>query len=296
MVKSVSTSEASPVLSTITDVQFRVSVVAAGAALVAGILAARCCGSLSLPPKPPPPEPPSGTSSELLTRSSVAPSVYQDFVAKDAAAAGVPRPTLAELSRKLVYRVDDVRHVLEVGEPALDVAGVRIRALHVAEGLALEIVNATGADIAYHVVTAPISSGHCNAASVLPFNAMTIGNDRLETRVECDWHDGIAIAVTRVETLEVLPLSAWYLDHVPPSVVGIEPRILRGHRPPGSPVRCAPAVSQAVRSGLERGEIGWRDLADFYARHRCETYQFPYTYRAFRIDDERSLPAVSTGM
>jgi hypothetical protein len=290
MVKSVS----------IPDTQFRVGVVAAGAMLVAGIVAGRswawACGSLSLPPKPPPPAPPSGTSSELLARSSAAPSVYQDFVGKDAAAAAVPMPTLAELSRKLPYQVDDVRHVLEVGEPPLAVAGVRVRAVHVAEGLALEIVNATGANIAYHVVTAPISAGHCNAASVLPFNAMTIAKDHVETRIECGWHDGISLAVTRVETLEVLALSAWYLNHVPPSVVGIEPRILRGHRSPDASVRCASAVSQAVRSGLERGEIGWRDLADFYARHRCETYQFPYTYRAFKSDGERSLPAASTGM
>src|SRR6185295_1922340 len=176
----------------------------------AGIAAARFCGSLSLPPRPPPPAPPSGTASELLTRSSAAPLVYRNFVDKDAAAAGVATPTVAELSRKLPYRVDDVRHVLEVGEPPLEVAGVRIRAVHVAEGLALEVVNATDADIAYHIMTAPISAGHCNAASVLPFNAMTIGKDHLETRIECGWHDGIALAVTRVETLEVLPLSAWY--------------------------------------------------------------------------------------
>jgi hypothetical protein len=55
-------------------------------------------------------------------------------------------------------------------------------------------------------------------------------------------------------------------------------------------------VPQAVRSGLERGEIGWRDLIDFYARHRCQTYQFPLLYRAFKIDGERPVPAVSVGM
>jgi hypothetical protein len=286
MVKSVS----------ITDAQFRVGVVTVGAVLVVAIASTRFCGSLSLPPKLPSPAPPSGTSSELLTRSSAAPVVYQDFVAKDAAAAGVATPTLAELSRKLPYRMDDVRHVLEVGEPPLDVAGVRIRAVHVAEGLALEVANTTGANIAYHVVTAPISSGRCNAASVLPFNAMTLGKDQIETRIECRWHDGIALAVIRVETLEVLALSAWYLDQVPPSVVGIEPRISRGHRSPDAALRCAAATSQAVRSGLDRGEIGWRDLVDFYARHRCETYQFPYAYRAFKSDGERTMPAVSTGM
>jgi len=279
----------------ITDTQFRAGIGVAGALLVTGLTAVSFCGSVSLPPKPPPPPGPSGTSSQLLTRSSASPAAYQDFVTHDAAAAGRPVPTIEDMSRKLPYHVDDTRHVLEVGEPAFEVAGVRLRAVHLAEGLGLEIANATGADIAYHVVTSTIPATRCNGAA-LAFNAMTIGKDQRETRIECVWRDGIALAVTQVETFELLPLSAWYLDHVPPSVVGIEPRITRGHRPPNGGVRCPSALPQAVRSGLERGEIGWRDLVDFYARHRCQTYQFPLTYRAFESDGERSMPAVAAGM
>jgi hypothetical protein len=79
-------------------------------------------------------------------------------------------------------------------------------------------------------------------------------------------------------------------------VVGIKPRIARGHYAPTATERCSVALPQAVRSGLERGEIGWRDLVDFYARHRCQTYQFPLLYRAFKSDGEHSVPAVSMGM
>ncbi|HEY0988506.1 MAG TPA: hypothetical protein VGD80_15685, partial [Kofleriaceae bacterium] len=93
---------------------------------------------MSLPAKPPPPTNPSGTSSELLTRSAASPAVYQDFIAKDAAAAGVRTPTLEELSRKLPYRVDEARHVLVVGQPPIEVAGVRLRAVHIADTFALE--------------------------------------------------------------------------------------------------------------------------------------------------------------
>ena len=285
MVKSVS----------IVDAKFRVGVGIAGIALVVGIGAVRFCGRVSLPPKPPPPTSPSGTSRELLGKSSASPAMFQDFVARDAAAAGVTAPTIDELSRKLPYRVDEVRHVIEVGRPALELAGVRLRAVHATAGLALEIANATSADIAYMIATVPIPAGNCNAAQVLPFNAMTIGKGRRETRIECTWRDGIALAVTRVETLEVSPLSAWYLNHVPPAIVGIDPRIVRGHSS-GISERCTFALSQAVRSGLERGEIGWRDLVDFYARHRCQTYQFPLSYRAFNSDNERSVPAVAAGM
>jgi hypothetical protein len=184
--------------------------------------------------------------------------------------------------------------VLEVGQPALAIAGVELRAIRMEDALALEIANATGSSIAYDVVTAPIRVA-CAAAPARPFNAMTIRPGGREIRVECAWHEGIALEVARVETVELPPLSVWYVDHVPPSAVGIEPRIARGHLAPETGA-CAFAMAQAVRSGLERGEIGWRDLIDFYARHRCQTYQFPLLYRAFKRDGERSMPAVSTGM
>jgi hypothetical protein len=279
----------------ITDTQFRLGVGVVGMTLVVGLTAVSFCGSVSLPPKPAPLAGPSGTSSELLTKSSASPVAYLDFLARDAAAAGVPVPALEDMSRTLPYRVDGARHVLEVGAPPIEIAGVRLRALHLAEGLGLEIENATGADVAYNVVTSPIPATRPSTALV-PFNAMTIAKGGRETRVEFLWRDGIALAVTRVETFEVAPLSAWYLSHVPPSVVGIELRLSRAHQPPADAVRCAFAQSQTVRSGLERGEIGWRDLVDFYARHRCQTYQFPPKYRALNTDGERTMPAVAAGM
>lgn len=287
MVKSVS----------ISDTHFRIGVGAAGAALVALLSTLRFCGAVSLPDKPPPPAAATrGTSIQLFTRSQASPTVYLDFLSHDAAVAGVPAPSLAQMVRKLLDHVDRERHVLEVGAEPLEVAGVRLRAVRVEEGLALEITNTTGAAIAYDVETQPVPMAGCEAARPLSFNAMTIAKDHSETRLECAWRDGMALAVTHVETIEVPALSAWYLDHVPPSQVGIEPRIARGHRGTTAGLRCAFAMPQAVRSGLERGEIRWRDLVDFYARHRCETYQFPLSYRAFSADGERDVPAVSAGM
>src|SRR5215470_15008937 len=190
MVKSVS----------ITDAQFRIGVGVAGIALIAGISAVRFCGSVSLPKPPPPPVVPHGTSSELLTRSSASPVVYQDFVARDAAKAGVRAPTLDELSRKLPYRIDDARHVLAIGQPAIELAGVRLRAIRVDDELALEIANATGSDIAYAIASLPMPGVGCASAPVRAFNAMTIHKNASETRIECGWRNGIALAVTRVET------------------------------------------------------------------------------------------------
>jgi hypothetical protein len=279
----------------ISDTQFRIAVGAAGLVLIVGIAAARFCGSVSLPAKPPPPVTLGGASRDLDAKASASPAAYQGFLARDAAAAGLRVPTLDEMARKLPYRVDEVRHVLEVGEPPLELAGLQLRTLHRGDALVLEIGNATGSDLAYDVASSPIAGASCNTAATLPFNAMTIARDHAETRVECAWRDGISLAVTRVETLEVPPLAVWYLSHVPPSVVGIEPRIARGHQAETSD-RCGFVVPQSVRSGLERGEIGWRDLTDFYSRHRCQSYRFPLGYRAFRADGERRLPAASAGM
>jgi len=83
---------------------------------------------------------------------------------------------------------------------------------------------------------------------------------------------------------------------VPPQVVGVEDRLARGHRGESGKQMCSPVVSAAVKGGLDKGDIGWRDLADFYARHRCQTYQFPSSYRAFKSDGERGLPAVDASL
>ncbi len=264
--------------------------------LVVGITTMRFCGSVSLPQKPAPVGP-AGTTRDLLVKGTASPAVYQDSLAKDAATAGVRTPSIEEMGRKLVYRVDEGRHILEVGQPGIEIGGLKLRVDRSGESMVLQIDNTTMADLGYAVTTSltPNISG-CSSARVLPFNAMVLTKGGSETRVECIFRQGVSLAVTRVETVEVPPLSAWYLSLVPPTLVGIDDRVARGHRGPETGAKCSTTVSQAVRSGLESGEIGWRDLVDFYARHRCSTYRFPMSYRAFKTDTERQLPAVNPGM
>lgn len=218
--------------------------------------------------------------------------MYLDFLARDAATAGVRTPTLDEMGRKLAYRVDDARHVLELGKPGIEVAGLRLHVERSGDVVVLVIQNLVGADVAYEVTTSPtVGAALCNQARPLPINAMVIAKGSSETRTECVFRDGISIVVTKVETMEVGPLSSFYLSEVPPTVVGVEERIARGHRRADTKEPCSAVSSQVVRAGLERGDIGWRDLVDFYARHRCQTYQFPSSYRAFKSDGERAIPA-----
>jgi hypothetical protein len=280
----------------ISDEQFRLGVLAGGVALVVGISVVRFCGSVSIPEKPAPTYA-TGTQSQALTKSTASQAVYLEYLAKDAAAAGVRTPTIEDMTRKLAYRVDEARHVLEVGQPAIEIAGVRLELFHENDTLVLDIQNPTTTDLAYSVITQPTPNlSSCSAATPLTYNALVVGAGKSERRVECVFRDDMAIAVSRVETLEVSPISAWLLGLVPPALIGLDPRTSRGHRGVVANETCASVVSQAVRSGLEKGQIGWRDLVDFYARHRCPTYRFPLTYRAFKSDGEQQIPVVESGM
>jgi hypothetical protein len=278
----------------ISDAQFKAGVFGAAGVLVLGITIVRFCGSVSLPDKPASQTlQPSGTSQELVEQSNASPVVYQDYLAKDASSAALRVPTLEDMSRKLLFRTDESRQVLEVGQAAITTAGLRLAARRQGDTIVLDIENTTKSDLAYHVVTEPTPKvAGCNNVTPLEHNAMVIAKGEKQTRVECAWRSGMAIAVTAVETAEVLPLSAWYLNQIPPSQVGIEDRVARGHRVPKGAERCIPLSSQAVRSGLENGEIRWRDLVDFYARHRCQTYPFPASYRALTADGQRRIPAM----
>ncbi|HSD91168.1 MAG TPA: hypothetical protein VLB44_26780 [Kofleriaceae bacterium] len=274
----------------ISDTQFRGAVIAGAIALVGVIGGLRFCGSVSIPDKPQVVAP-SGTSTELLAKGAATSNVYLELLAKDAANAGVPAPSLEQMAKKLPYSADEQRHVLEVGQAPTQMAGLAIRAQHQGDLLVLEIKNTTKATLAYRVVTQVIPASQCQLARPLPIDAITIASDTTTTRTECKWREDMVVAVTQVETMEVSPLSAYLLGQVPPATLGIDPLVARGHRAPKD--RCATQNSRNVQSEMEKGAIGWRDLVDFYARHRCSTYQFPSTYRALTSDGSRPIPAVS---
>jgi hypothetical protein len=283
----------------LSDAQYRIAVVGAGVVLALGIGSVRFCGSVSLPPKPPPPEAVQANNGveDLRKKVRVSPQVYQDWLQRDAAAASVRTPTIEEMSRKFVNRVDEGRHVLEVGQPAIETAGLKLVALRSGNTIVLDILNTTDSDLAYFVQSKPNPMiPQCSTVPALNFNAMVIEKKQHEIRVECAYRDEMAIVIERIETIELPPLSAFYVSQLPPELVGIDERTARGHRPPKRAERCPNLVSQAVRTGLETGEIGWRDLIDFYARHRCQTYQFPLSYRMFTANGQRTIPAEPDGM
>ncbi len=276
------------------DQQFRTGVIAGAIVLVLVITSLRFCGSLSLPPKPPQPQGATGTSRQLLTKSTASPEVYRQFLQTDADLAGVRVPSVDDMARKFAYRVDEARHKLELGKPPIEVAGLRLHVEQAGESVTLVVQNAIDSDVAYHVVTNAATLTACAHVQPLPFDAMVLRKGGQATRAECE--PGTPIYVIKAETVEIPPLSAYYLDKLPTKLVGLDDHTARGHRGVSSGEPCVASMPAVVQSGLERGDITWRDLVDFYARHRCQTYQFPSSYRAINADGQRQIPVVDSAM
>ena len=131
----------------------------------------------------------------------------------------------------------------------------------------------------------------------LPFNAMVIaqGRDRDAAPSAC------GATACRSSSRRSRPSRSRRCR--PGTSSQVPPRARRASR---SGSRAAIAASDQARNARRRcpkwseaasnrGDIGWRDLVDFYARHRCQTYQFPSSYRAFKSDGERPIPAVESG-
>jgi hypothetical protein len=277
----------------ISDANYRLAVGAGGAALVVLLGYIQFCGSVSVPPKPPPPAGPSGTARELVARATGQLPLYEQGLREDAHNADVALPSVHDMSRKLAYRGDDVTHVLVVGQP-LEVAGLKLTLQAAADSLQLVIASQVQVPVAYRVDTETSMGSICNSAQTVPFDAMVLQPGRSETRTECIYRPDVTTKVTHVETVELSPLSAYYIEQLPPRLVGIDERIARGHHPLNP--TCSSALPEQVRSGIESNQIKWRDLIDFYARHSCERYLFPAQYRAFTKDDEIPLPAVDSRM
>jgi hypothetical protein len=129
---------------------------------------------------------------------------------------------------------------------------------------------------------------------ILAHDAIVVGRGKQVQRTECIYRSGMSLAIERVESVALPPLSSAYVSRLPPAAFGADARMARGHRPdlPAGMAVCSTVASQSVRSDIENGTIAWRDLVDFYARHSCETYQFPEGYKAFEKNGARTLPAV----
>jgi hypothetical protein len=280
------------------DRNFKLAVIGGAALVVAVIAPLRFCRTVELPAKPPPPRN-DVPAEQLLASTDASPRAWRGYVERDAQTAGLAVPSPEAMARALPYRLDDTRRTLEPGASA-QVAGLQLSAsVRRGDGgddiLVLAIENPSPTAVAYRVATRPnVGTAICHGRSILPYDAMVIGPGATVRRSECAYRKGMYLHVDRVEVVELAPLPALYVSRVAPPAVGLESRLALGHRPvlPRGVATCAVVASRGALAALEAGTLGWRDLVDFYARHRCDTYSFPDSYRAFTRDGERPLPVV----
>lgn len=270
----------------------RVGIIAGGVGLALALTSLTMCGELRLPAKPPPPAESLDNSRDVLRKATNTESTWVGYLERDALTAGAPAVTPAAMSRKLVRRVDETPRSIAPGEPALEAAGLRLHAVATEGVLSLVIENPSGSDVAYRVLTRPRPDNGCARTVPAPYNANVVAARGREIRDECTYRAGMALEISVVESIDLAPLQAYYLSKVPPRALGAEPRLSQGHLPelPRGETVCNVSMPQLVRSAMQEGTIEWRDLVDFYARHRCESYRFPLQYKAFEKDHERPLP------
>ena len=281
-----------------TETRFRAAVVAGGLLLVLLMIEVRFGYDLTLPERPPRPRVTVAEAHAITAAVDRDPAAYAEYLRRDAATYGVAPVSPAAMGKVLPYFTDDTDYVLRPGsdDASVQIGALRLTAVVQEQNgpgkslLLLQIENMGKRPLAYRVDTRPSKGTQvCHQKLDLPHNALAVAAGDMEVRSECIYRSGWALEIHHVETIALSDLSFHYVSRLAPAAVGLEARTGAGHRPPAGAI-CNVILSADVIRSIEQGETSWRDMIDFYARHRCETYTFPVGYRAFVEDDQEPLP------
>lgn len=269
-------------------------------AIALGVLILHAATKPPLTPKRPEPPPPPSSIINSDMRFSVL--YYKSLVESDAKSYGIPAPAyddlcqpnpyfdeLRERTRLRLKSPIETRHLritLEVSKQTTVIESHSLATDH----LVLRIENRTPFHLAYRIQTQVTEKGKCAMKATLNHNAMTIEPEQTVLRTECIFRKDVLVDVTKIEVIELPALSAYYVARVPPNNTLYDPRTSAGHIPPRGTM-CPQTFSwREIKEGLDRKELGWRDVIDFYARHNCTEYSFFKSYR-YRGDPGAPLPA-----
>jgi hypothetical protein len=267
------------------------------------VIASRFSYPLDLPAKPPRPAP---VDPDALRRMDFeSPAVYQTYLEQDSATYGVRRTLAEEMTKAFPYENSSVPRRVKLGAPPIDTGMLEISAetqkLVVRQGtsrgtrehIVLRVKNKLDVPVAYRVQTAlGVVDDVCRNKAALDQNAFVIPPRQAIMRTECTALSGVDLHVTQVESMALPPLSGAYVSRLIPDHLGLPERTSAGHKISVGK-SCGTVPQQTILIGMGKGTVSWRDVVDFYARHRCETYDFPVGYRAFTSDGQHKLP-VST--
>lgn len=275
---------------------YRIAVLGCAALLMILLGSLRFCGEFDLPGKPPRPAVSIATAKSVSETIKLSSAAYDSYLKEDAADFGLAPVRARVMSAVFPYRSDRERRVLEIDE-TVEVLGMSMTlTVEKVKGskrkhMVLRIENKGHKPLAYRVKTRPSAGARsCKRMSQVPHNAMALPAGGASKRAECVFRKGWTLEITEVETMALPELGYLYLSSMSAEGIGLEPRTAKRHKVPHSVMSCRAPTSATMRNALKSGKISWRDQVDFYARHRCKTYKFPYSYQAFRKDGELSLP------
>jgi hypothetical protein len=269
-------------------------------AIAMGVLILHAASAPPLSPKRPEPPPPPSAMINSDMRFSVV--YYKALIEQDAKSYGIPAPPFEDLLQSNPYfdelrerqrlRIKapiETRHLritLEVRKQTTIIESHSLSTDH----LVLSIENRTPLYLAYRVQTVVPEKGKCLMKAELPHNAIALEPEQTVLRTECLFRKDAFVDITRIEVIELPALSAFYVSRVPPNNILYDPRTSAGHVPPRGTM-CPQTFSwREIKDGIDKKELGWRDVMDFYARHNCTEYSFFKSYR-YRGDPSAPLPA-----
>jgi hypothetical protein len=251
------------------------------------------------PKRPDPPPPPSAMINSDMRFSVI---YYKALVESDAKSYGTIPPAYDDLCQANPYFDEirdkqrlhlkapvETRHLrvtLEVSKQTTVIEGHSLSTDH----LVLRIENRTPLYLAYRIQTSVPEKGKCMMKAEIPHNAIALEPEQTVLRTECLFRKDATIDLNRIEVIELPALSAFYVSRVPPNSTLYDPRTSAGHTPPRGTM-CPQTFSwREIKEGIDKKELGWRDVIDFYARHNCTEYSFFKSYR-YRGDPGAPLPA-----
>ena len=283
----------------LTEVQFQAAVGVGAAILVLLIVRLRFCYAPTAPDRPEVPE----LTVQDIQRASRSidnsQTAYGVHLKNDSLAAGIrPAATPSSMSQVFEYRRHDDRTMLRPGTSPVNAVGLRLRLVlqsirgNTRKQMVLEITNTTDDMLAYRIETRPSKGTKpCHRKKNLLHNAIAITPGEIELRSECLYRKGWGLEILSVETMKLPELSYVYVSAMSAEQLGLDLRTTRSHQAPNGAKICDRVHSANIRAGLTSGTISWRDMVDFYGRHRCQTYTIPNSYRAFREAGQLTLPA-----
>jgi len=253
------------------------------------------------PPTPPRPQPPPALSTIINSDMRFSVIFYKGLIEQDAKSYGIPAPAYEDLQQPNPYfdelhtrqhlRIKspiETRHLrisLEVSRQTTTIESHSLSTDH----LVMRIENLTPLYLAYRIQTSVADRQKCKMMAELPHNAIALEPKQITLRTECLYRKDAQIDITGIEVIELPALSAYYVSRVPPNNTLYDPRTAAGHTPPRG-IMCAQTFSwRDIKEGLDKKELGWRDVIDFYARHNCTEYSFYKSYR-YRGDPSTPLP------